>query len=74
MTTISMLEDFEEVMLRGHLKSETAGAILVLAASIERNGTFNRSNAENFGHELALALKNVFENTSISINGRIETE
>jgi len=74
MTTISMLEDFEEVMLRGHLKSETAGAILVLAASIERNGTFNRNNAENFGHELALALKNVFENSSISINGRIETE
>lgn len=74
MTIISMLEDFEQVMQRGHLESETAGAILVLAASIERNATFNRNNAENFGHELALALKHVFENSSISINGRIETE
>lgn len=71
---IEMLEDFEQVMMRGHLKSETAGAILVLAASIERNGTFNRNNAENFGHELGCALKHVFENSSISINGRIETE
>lgn len=71
---IEMLEDFNEVMMRGHLESETAGAILVLAASIERNGTFNRNNAENFGHELACALKHVFENSSISINGRIETE
>jgi len=69
-----MLEYFNQVMERGYLESETAGAILVLAASIERSGTFNRSNAENFGHELALALKHVFENSSISINGRIETE
>lgn len=74
MMIISILEDFAQVMERGHLESETAGAILVLAASIERNGTFNRNNAENFGHELALALKHVFENSTISVNGRIETE
>jgi hypothetical protein len=71
---VSILEDFEQVMQRGSLESETAGAILVLAASIERTGTFSRSNAENFGHELALALKHVFEHSSISVNGSIQTE
>ena len=68
-----ILEDFNQIMERG-LESETAAAILVLAASVERAGAFSPTNAENFGHELALALKHVFKHSSISVNGSIQTE
>ena len=73
MSISETLLDFNQVMEEG-LRSEVAGAILVLAASIERASTFSQSNAENFGHELALALKHVFEHSSISINGDMRTE
>jgi len=69
------LLDFEQVMEEG-LRSEVAGAILVLAASIERSSTFSSSNAENFGHELALALKHVFGHSTVRVDvgGNITTE
>ena len=68
-------EDVECTGKSGRL-SDTAAAILVLACAIERSATFNPCNAENFGHELALALKNVLKNESfqVSVDGTIRTE
>ena len=49
---------------------DTAAAILLLAASIRDSGTFKSDNAQNFGHELACALKNVLEESKIQIVSR----
>ena len=46
----------------------TAAAILVLASSIEESAPFNRRNAENFGHELAMALKNVLQESTLQVS------
>ena len=60
------LDDFKWLMEEG-VESETTAALLVLASSVERASVFSPSNAENFGHELALALKHVFEHSAINI-------
>ena len=46
---------------------DISAAILVLAESVKNSATFNRYNAELFGHELALAMKNVFNESQIRI-------
>jgi len=46
---------------------DTAAAILVLAQAIQGSAAFSRSNAENFGHELAMALKNVLKESLIHV-------
>ena len=55
---------------------DTAAAILVLCEAIKESATFSSSNAENFGHELAIALKHVLENErfQVSVDGTIRTE
>ena len=67
-------EDFQEVYEKSGAKSDVAVALLVLASRIERASTFSVSNAENFGHELACALKNVFEHASFNVNGDIKAD
>ena len=62
-----VLDDFKWLMDEG-VESETTAALLVLASSVERASVFSPSNAENFGHELALALKHVFEYSTINVN------
>jgi hypothetical protein len=55
--------------------SETTAALLVLAASVESAAPFGKYKAENFGHELALALKCVFEREiKVDLGGSIVTE
>lgn len=73
MSDIKILaEEFYEI--RHHTGcNDTAAAILILADAIRDSATFSRSNAENFGHELALALKNVLSESTISVSGEIET-
>lgn len=66
-TISGTLDDFKWLMEEG-VESETTAALLVLAASLERASVFSPNNAENFGHELALALKHVFEHSTININ------
>ena len=45
-----------------------ATALLVLAEVIDRKHVFDKSSGENFGHELALSLKHVFENSRVSVD------
>lgn len=59
--------DFEEIKDRTGV-GDTAAAILVLASAIRDSQTFNRAAAENFGHELALALKNVIEESVLEVS------
>lgn len=75
MNITEVLEDFRQVM-EGGARSEVAAAILVLANSVERAGTFGRLNSEDFGHELAMALKHVFEQSTVrlDVGGNITTE
>jgi hypothetical protein len=46
---------------------DTAAAMLVLADAVRESVTFDRLSAENFGHELALALKNVLQESEIRV-------
>lgn len=46
----------------------TAAAILVLASAVREAGTFtSRKTSELFGHELAMALKDVLECSQVRI-------
>ncbi len=63
---MSIVEDFLEIKDEARVDDTTA-AILLLAEAIRDSSTFRRSNAENFGHELALALKNVLSESKIRI-------
>lgn len=67
-------EDFHEVFEKAGARSEVAVALLVLASRIERASTFSASNAENFGHELACALKHVLGHASFNVNGDIKAD
>jgi hypothetical protein len=67
-------EDFYEVFEKTGARSEVAVALLVLASRIERASTFSASNAENFGHELACALKHVLDHASFNVNGDIKAD
>jgi hypothetical protein len=67
-------EDFHEVFEKTGARSEVAVALLVLASRIERASTFSASNAENFGHELACALKHVLDHASFNVNGNIRAD
>ena len=53
-----ILSEFEEIRSTLGVADNTA-ALILLSYAIRDSATFNRLNAENFGHELALALKNV---------------
>ena len=46
--------------------NDIAAAILVLAENVEP--AFSRRGAENFGHELAMALKNVLQESQINVS------
>ena len=52
--------------------ADTAVAILVLASAIRQSTTFSTSNAENFGHELYLALKAALSDSQIRIVNETE--
>jgi hypothetical protein len=67
-------EDFHEVCEKTGARSEVAVALLVLASRIERASTFSASNAENFGHELACALKHVLDHASFNVNGDMKAD
>lgn len=75
MSITEVLEDFRQVMKEG-ARSEVAASILVLANSVERASTFGPLNSEDFGHELAMALKHVFEHSTVKVDvgGNITTE
>jgi len=60
------VEDYLEVKEKTGC-NDTAAAILVLADAVRHSTTFSPSNAENFGHELALAMKEVLSSTQIQI-------
>ncbi len=60
------VEDFQEIKGQAGCDDMSA-AILVLAEAVRGGATFNRSNAENFGHELALAVKDVLSESQIRI-------
>jgi hypothetical protein len=60
------VEDYFEIKEQAQC-SDTAAAIILLSEAIRESATFGRSNAENFGHELALALKNVLQESKIRI-------
>lgn len=62
----SIVEDFLEIKEEA-LCDDTAAAIILLADAIRESGAFTISNAENFGHELAIALKNVLQESQIRI-------
>lgn len=53
-------------------ENETAAALLVLAQVIQQKKVFDTSSAENFGHELAIALRET--SLRVNVEGRIETE
>lgn len=61
-----LIKSFESVKEELQVDDTTA-ALLVLAEAVRRSATFNPVNAENFGHELALALKNVLKDGAIRI-------
>ena len=67
------MDDFDTVKERWDI-NETAAALLVLAASIQDAAPFSPSNAERFGHELALALGEVLHAATISVNANVDTE
>jgi hypothetical protein len=67
-------EDFHEVFEKTGARSEVAAALLVLASRIDRASTFSASNAENFGHELACALKHVLDHASFNVNGDMKAD
>ena len=67
------MDDFDTVKERWDI-NETAAALLVLAASIQDAAPFLPSNAERFGHELALALGEVLHTATISVNANVDTE
>lgn len=52
--------------------SDVAAAILTLANVIDRKKVLDTPSSENFGHELALALKNVLEEKQLSVIATIE--
>ena len=54
------------------VEDDTAAAVLVLAMVMQEKHMFDGSSAENFGHELAIALKNVLsEGGSLSVNAEV---
>jgi hypothetical protein len=59
--------DFNEIKEKTGC-DDVAAAILVLAKSVRDAAPFNQYNSQHFGHELACALKNVFENSEIKIS------
>ena len=69
------VHDFEYVVEKLGV-SENAAALLVVAANISAAATFGKYKAENFGHELAMALKHVFERSTVRVDvgGNITTE
>ena len=67
------MDDFDTVKERWDI-NETAAALLVLAASIQDTAPFSPNNAERFGHELALALGEVFQTATISVNANVDAE
>jgi len=69
------VHDFEYVTEKLGVSQNTA-ALLVLAASVESAATFGQYKAENFGHELAMALKNVLseQQLRVDLGGAIVTE
>jgi hypothetical protein len=60
------LEDFKWLMQEG-VQSEATAALLVLASRVECASAFRKNNAENFGHELGMAIKECFP-TSFDIS------
>ena len=58
----------------GLADNHLAAAILVLAMTIEEKHVFDRSSGENFGHEIAVALKNVLAESTVQLSGNILTE
>jgi len=52
-------------------EDDTACAILTLASVINEKTLFDGASGANFGHELALALKNVAENSTHSISAEV---
>ena len=69
------IHDFTYVMEKLGVTQNTA-ALLVLAASVESASAFGKHKAENFGHELELALKNVLseQQLRVDLGGAIVTE
>ena len=61
-----IVEEFLEIKEQAGC-DDTAAAVLVLAEAVRESTTFNRKNAENFGHELALALKDVLRESQVRI-------
>jgi hypothetical protein len=67
-TTIKYVcEDYNYIKETVAPISDTAAALLILAVYLNNSATFNRAGAENFGHELAMALKNVLQESQIRI-------
>ncbi len=67
-------EDFQEAYEKSGARSDVAVALLVLASRIQSASTFSESNAENFGHELACALKHALDHASFNVNGDIKAD
>jgi hypothetical protein len=67
-----ILEEFSEFQDAG--VPDTAAAILVLASVIDRKPMLDRQSGENFGHELAVALKNVLEEKSFQIHAEVNRD
>lgn len=68
-----ILEDYLDFKSNGEC-GDTAAALLVVAKAIKESSTFSRANAENFGHELALALKNVLSESTFSVSLEVDGE
>lgn len=59
----SIIEDFEEA--QEATDDKIAAAILVLSKAIRDKRTIDVASGENFGHELALALKNALSESVV---------
>jgi hypothetical protein len=57
-----------------HTSDKVTAALLTLADVIQNKHMIDVASGENFGHELALALKNVFKNSSISTTASVSME
>lgn len=60
--------------MRSETSSDVAAAILTLANVIENKHYFDIASSENFGHELCLSLRALFEKKSLSVNANVTME
>jgi len=65
MTINDEIEEFVHAKKQLGVDDITAAILVLASATRNSGGTMDRTGAENLGHEFAMALKNVFEESQI---------